>query len=114
MRPNDLLRADDPAMIVAEAKNLAFDARVLLEQTAVGAVDARDASFCDLLRRAEDLQRLLGEGDRLQTLRQWLEGVQRQIRIMQWLGDPPGADAAASSPGRARFLADAAAWLAPW
>jgi DNA mismatch repair ATPase MutS len=80
-------RDDDPKAIAATVRTLATDAHLVLTRVAAGACDDHREKLAQLMRRIDDLQRLLGQARpgerRLHSLRRWLENLQRQTLIVQ-------------------------------
>jgi hypothetical protein len=82
---------DDPIAIATAVRTLAADAHLVLTQAAAGAPDDHREQLAQLMRRIDDFQQLLGlagSGERrLQSLRRWLENLQRQTLIVQQMED---------------------------
>jgi hypothetical protein len=84
-------RDDDPLAIAAAVRTLATDAHLVLTQAATGVPDDHHERLALLMRRIDDLQRLLNQAvpgeRRLHSLRRWLENLQRQTLIVQQMED---------------------------
>lgn len=80
---------DDPGAIASAMVALARDAHRVLIRAADAPAGRRRAALAELQRRAQALRGRIGR-DRLKGARLWLEALQRQVLVVQELGELSG------------------------
>ena len=98
-------RSEDPAAIGTAVRKLATDSHLILTRAAASGPDDHREALDDLLRRIEDLQRLLGENrpgeNRLHSIRIWLDNLQpRPSSCGRWKTSAGGWNASNTMPPR--------------
>jgi hypothetical protein len=80
------LRDDDPAATAAAVRALAIEAHAVLTRAAADEPGLPRDALDALLRRISELQARLGQ-ERMHHLRLWLDGLQRQVLVVQGMVD---------------------------